>query len=1451
MSILHNHGGDGAGGAASNGQARPPEERRPDRFRPTRAGLRNVWEYDDAVFQFAGGRMIFRGPNGSGKSNALALLFPFVLDGRAGATYMDPHGGGRNLKSLLLCQRRGDGPRRYEFESRVGYVWLELRCDTPTGPRFVTIGAGARATSVRDAETWFFVTDRRVGVDLDLVPEGVPLTRGGLIAALGDRLPPPVDADAAATPAAAPPPPAPGDGRREDAAEADDEPPDDELEGDVTAPGQPGRRGRRRLVSPCVFDTIEEYQAAVDRALFGVGVDRLRKLVNLVLVLRRPHLAKQLDLDGLSASLSEALSPLADGVIETVAAAFEDLDRIRARLKELRAAVAAVNEALPWYRDYLRTEARARALGLVATERAARAARRQRQQAERDLGAASASVLELEQAQEAARVEQRHVAGHLRGLEQSVEYKAVLALDDLTTLVSSREVAVRAAELGLAEAEQDADRAADEHRQAAGEAEAAIGELAERARALATAAIGAGIGAGEGVGAVPRLTDPDRIDLSGFDPDDLRRRIDAAGRQRAAELRRVQQAIDRARRAEDALAAARHREAEAEERLRAALGRRQAAAAAVDAARAALAGGVATWIEAARVDTSTRYVPADADLSPVVEALAADSAPLARAAAGLLAADRDEATAEHRDAQRRQEDLAGEAAALRAERERVATEADHDRGPQRAQTRPADRAGRGGAPLFACCDFADHLDTADRAGLEAALEAAGLLDAWVSPGGLAAPDALDAFAVPAGAVPDGTRLSAVLVPTPAPASGLDAATVAGILDRLALGGTHPAAGVGTDGRFHLGVLAGRYAKEHPEYIGAAARAERRRHELARIDAELERLADQRQAAIAAERAAARRLAALDQLVEGLPRIDALAVGLRELDRETGAVQAAEDSLAQVRRAARVDSERLRQAETERDAAARAAGVVAVAERLEAVGEALEEFTVLGRDAVDAARARLSALSARDRAAVRLAELERRRGSRAGEARAARERLAEDAARLEAVRASLSGSPEEIHTRVEQARLRLQAIGDRLGSLDGTLASAREAKGRAEGAVETAAEKLATAERDHAATAAAAAPLGWRTVREAVGGAAAGSVDDALSSSRRDDTGAELDADLDLAALAAAVIGATDGTATDEAALAAARKGVIDAARRLRDELSGGYDPSLRPDHDLYLLEVSTDDGLLSLFEAGAQLAEAERVQSLRLSSSEEAMFERHLFTSVVHEIQSRMNETASFVAGINQSLATTRTSSGLTVRLHWNRDGDDPAIRSAVELLRHDPEQLDEQRRERLRRFFAGSIEQARAENPGATYAVILPRVLDYRAWHRFHLTIVDATGTSTRLTPQAFKTLSGGEAAAAMHLPLLAAVDAYLAGADRHAPRLVALDEAFAGIDTHLRGPLLGLLVDFDLDWMIASHELWGNYREVPSCQIYTMRRRPPALGVHTQPTRWNGRALVAGAEG
>ncbi|MEE2047083.1 hypothetical protein Q7689_27520, partial [Nocardiopsis tropica] len=51
------------------------------RYRLERAGIRNVWQYDDHVLDFAEGRLLLRGRNGAGKSNALEMLRPFLLDG--------------------------------------------------------------------------------------------------------------------------------------------------------------------------------------------------------------------------------------------------------------------------------------------------------------------------------------------------------------------------------------------------------------------------------------------------------------------------------------------------------------------------------------------------------------------------------------------------------------------------------------------------------------------------------------------------------------------------------------------------------------------------------------------------------------------------------------------------------------------------------------------------------------------------------------------------------------------------------------------------------------------------------------------------------------------------------------------------------------------------------------------------------------------------------------------------------------------------------------------------------------------------------------------------------------------------------------------------------------------------------------------------------------------------
>ena len=57
--------------------------------------------------------------------------------------------------------------------------------------------------------------------------------------------------------------------------------------------------------------------------------------------------------------------------------------------------------------------------------------------------------------------------------------------------------------------------------------------------------------------------------------------------------------------------------------------------------------------------------------------------------------------------------------------------------------RAARESGRAGAPLYMLCDFRDGLSDAQQAGIEGALQAAGLLDAWVTPDGEVAGDGDD------------------------------------------------------------------------------------------------------------------------------------------------------------------------------------------------------------------------------------------------------------------------------------------------------------------------------------------------------------------------------------------------------------------------------------------------------------------------------------------------------------------------------------------------------------------------------------------------------------------------------------------------------------------------------------------------------------------------------------
>lgn len=149
------------------------------RFRLTRAGILNIWQYDDQIFEFHEGRLLLRGKNGSGKTKAMELLLPFLLDADLSPARLDPAGQNvKGMKDNLL----DDGQT-----SRTGYVWIEFgRLDEDDREHYVTLGAGLRASQSAGAEPWYFLTSQRVGHELQLEGDGgQPLTRERLRAAIG------------------------------------------------------------------------------------------------------------------------------------------------------------------------------------------------------------------------------------------------------------------------------------------------------------------------------------------------------------------------------------------------------------------------------------------------------------------------------------------------------------------------------------------------------------------------------------------------------------------------------------------------------------------------------------------------------------------------------------------------------------------------------------------------------------------------------------------------------------------------------------------------------------------------------------------------------------------------------------------------------------------------------------------------------------------------------------------------------------------------------------------------------------------------------------------------------------------------------------------------------------------------------------------------------------------
>jgi len=657
------------------------------------------------------------------------------------------------------------------------------------------------------------------------------------------------------------------------------------------------------------------------------------------------------------------------------------------------------------------------------------------------------------------------------------------------------------------------------------------------------------------------------------------------------------------------------------------------------------------------------------------------------------------------------------------------------------------------------------------------------------------------------------------VPTPPAASALHPDRVGAVLRSIAL---HEAGvAVLPDGRFHLGPLSGRFVKAEAGFIGATAREARRRLLLDDLDAKIAEVESQ----LAQVEAEQSRIAAehrrLEQVRESLP---AVAGVLHARDGLISAVAAAQSA----RRGAERAGSEARQARAVADGLADDLRTLAAERRMATDGDALDHVEGL----VNAFEQRSGELV---RAAGVLAE--RQNAHRQAEERSAR---------ADRDLAGCQDQCEQLHRQAAGLRARADQLRSQLGA--DTEAPLRELQ-----AIEAELAGLRSRSAQLSSQASEAAELRGRTHHEqSVAAAAVADIESAaadrqgaLQVLRRDDVwpmlGIDTTAPADPGALATAVLGAIEagsGEADDNA--------LQRSYRQLLDELARGYDPSLSYVDHVAVVDVTSETGTHSVLWLADRLGQQIDRQQELLSERDRDIFERHLLTRVAHALRDLINDADDLVARMNRSLADRPTASGKSVQLRWELESADPTVRGALSLLRKTPELLGPEEREELRRFFATAIAQRRAEDSAAGYADILRQALDYRGWHGFVPYVRSAGGGVQRLTRTLFRSLSGGEQAVVLHLPLFAAAAAHYDAAAVGAPRLIALDEAFAGIDEGMRAELMGLLVRFDLDIVLTGHELWGAYQQVPALMTYDLLRQPPLVGVSAFAVRWDGSVMA-----
>src|SRR5712692_6979919 len=357
----------------------------PKGYRLRRILLTNFWLYGRQEFEILHRRLFLAGENASGKSTVLTAALPLALDGDLRPNRLDTFGGReRHMEYYVLGGTESATP--YSHERRTAYIALEFEwCDPDSPPiapelrqrwengerekaRFLTIGlsiAGNANVTDRIRPLRFLITDgSRLGYDLDTTYET---------------------------------------GNKQDKRAYDHPRFKQLLEG-----------------HGIICDSQSEYERQVARYLFGFSDKKdFQKLIDLLLILRRPNLSSELSFSRVHDYLKQSLRKISGETTSRVIGTIDRIDAINSEIERIQEAFEAADRLHRVRQQVALIKAQLASCEYTGAHLIESSAQSRVTKLHKDLLAAENERKMAEARSQALRVEQFEVNGQIKAFEAS------------------------------------------------------------------------------------------------------------------------------------------------------------------------------------------------------------------------------------------------------------------------------------------------------------------------------------------------------------------------------------------------------------------------------------------------------------------------------------------------------------------------------------------------------------------------------------------------------------------------------------------------------------------------------------------------------------------------------------------------------------------------------------------------------------------------------------------------------------------------------------------------------------------------------------------------------------------------------------------------------------------------------------------------------------------------